>query len=410
VANVLYITYDGLTDPLGRSQILPYLQGCAARGHRITVLSCEKPDRFITSGRTVEELCRTSGIDWHPRRYHKSPPILSTIYDAHVLTRAAARLHREHSFDLVHCRSYISAIAGLKLKRRKGVPLLFDMRGFWPEEKTEGGAWDLCNPLYRAVYSYFKGLESDLLRDSDHIIILTEAGRCQLLSRSECKDQAGRVSVIPCCVDFDHFPLAEKLRPEARARLGIGERTSVLAYLGSVGSWYMLDEMLDLFRVYSRIHPDALFLFITTEEPEPIRQSAVLHGIDPQTILVTAASREEVPRFLAAADAGVSFIKPVFSKMASSPTKLGEMLAMGIPVIANDGIGDVAPILASTESGVVIREFSEASYSAALDELHRLPKPMAQIRERIRGLLNLDQAIERYSGIYEAMGRFRKPR
>src|SRR4051794_20204501 len=46
MTSVLYITYDGLTDPLGRSQVLPYLTGLAERGHRITVLSCEKPERM----------------------------------------------------------------------------------------------------------------------------------------------------------------------------------------------------------------------------------------------------------------------------------------------------------------------------------------------------------------------------
>ena len=42
----LYISYDGMTDPLGRSQVLPYLQGLSERGHEITLLSCEKPARM----------------------------------------------------------------------------------------------------------------------------------------------------------------------------------------------------------------------------------------------------------------------------------------------------------------------------------------------------------------------------
>ena len=78
---------------------------------------------------------------------------------------------------MVHCRSYIPARVGLALKRRFGVRFLFDMRGFWPDEKVEGNNWNLANPLYAAVYRYFKRLESRLLRGADHIVSLTEAGQ-----------------------------------------------------------------------------------------------------------------------------------------------------------------------------------------------------------------------------------------
>jgi glycosyltransferase involved in cell wall biosynthesis len=400
VAKVLYITYDGLTDPLGRSQVLPYLQGCAARGHHITVLSCEKSDRFLASGRTVEELCRKSGIDWRPRRYHKSPPIISTIYDARGLTRAAARLHREHNFDLVHCRSYISAIAGLKLKRSQGVPLLFDMRGFWPEEKTEGGAWDLRNPLYRAVYRYFKRLESDLLRESDHIISLTEAGKSQLLSRPECAGQPDRISVIPCCVDFHHFQLAAQSCAAARARLGIEPDVPVLTYLGSLGGNYMLDQMLDFFSVYRGRHPTARFLFVTFENPESIRKAALDCGVDPTSLIIRAAAREEVPSTIAASDIGIAFKQPSFSALATSPTKIGEMLAMGISVVANGGVGDVEEVITSLAAGAVVRSFDESGYAAAIEQIGSLSASPAAIRQGALGVFNLERAVSTYDSVY----------
>src|SRR5437868_11953518 len=136
-AKVLYITYDGLTDPLGQSQVLPYLVGLSERGHRITILSCEKPAAMKREGAAIRSQCEAAGIDWRPLPYHKRPPVLSSAFDLAMLRCEAVRLHRSRAFDLVHCRSYIPAAAGLHLKRRHGVRLLFDMRGFWPEEKTE---------------------------------------------------------------------------------------------------------------------------------------------------------------------------------------------------------------------------------------------------------------------------------
>jgi glycosyltransferase involved in cell wall biosynthesis len=403
VANVLYITYDGLTDPLGRSQVLPYLQGCAAKGHRITILSCEKPDRFVSGRATVEELCRKSGIDWHPLRYHKSPPVISTIYDARMLTRAAARLQKESRFDLVHCRGYISAIAGLTLKRRLGVPLLFDMRGFWPEEKTEGGAWNLGNPLYRAVYRYFKGLESDLLRESDHIVILTRAGKRQLLSRPECKNQADRISVIPCCVDFDHFPIADALRSRARAKLGINPQTKVLGYLGSLGGNYMLHEMLEFFRLFLDRNPDSLFLFVTMDDPGSIREAALRRGFDPERMIVRPARREEVPSIIAAADLGVAFKQPSFSALACSPTKLGEMLAMGIPVIANSGVGDVAAAVEQSGGGAIVHSLEETAYAAAIETAKNVAVRPEKVRSAAATIFDLQTGVSAYDSIYAAI-------
>ena len=129
VARVLYITYDGLTDPLGQSQVLPYLVGLSERGHRITILSCEKRAAMDIDGDTIRKLCRTAGLDWRPLPYHKRPPVLSSVYDLAMLKRGAARLQQTEAFDLVHCRSYIPAAVGFYLKRRFEVRLIFDMRG-----------------------------------------------------------------------------------------------------------------------------------------------------------------------------------------------------------------------------------------------------------------------------------------
>lgn len=400
MANILYVTYDGLTDPLGRSQVLPYLQGCAGIGHRITILSFEKPDRFRTSGDVVSQLCKDAGIEWHHLLYHKQPPIVSTLYDMHKLTRTALALQVERKFDLVHCRSYIPAVAGLKLKRRHGVPLLFDMRGFWPEEKTEGGSWNLQNPLYRWVYTYFKAQESALLRESNHIVSLTEAAKVQLLSRPECEGRTSHISVIPCCVDFDHFPMAEQLRSDARTRLGIEPATRVLGYLGSLGGNYLLKEMLEFFKIYSRHYPSAKFLLVTLEEPKNIRAAAQDCKIDLSRIVISAATREQVPATIAAIDAGIAFKRSSFSALACSPTKLGEMLGMGIPVIANCGVGDVEKVIDETGGGIIVRAFDDQSYDSAIHHLEALnPQPMAT-SQSARALFGLERGVLAYHSIY----------
>lgn len=406
LSRVLYITYDGLTDPLGRSQVLPYLAGCAARGHRITILSCEKPDRFRAGRSIVMKLCDEAGLEWRPLRYHRSPPVISSIYDAWRLKRAGAALHRSRHFGVVHCRSYIPSMAGLHLRLTTGLPLLFDMRGFWPEERVEGGSWKIQNPLYRAIYRYFKRLELKLFRSSDHIVVLTAAAKRQLLGRPSLAGRAASdISVIPCAVDFNHFPLATSRRAAAREALGISGDATVLVYVGSLGSWYMLEEMLDYFRFFQGLRENAYFLFVTMESREAITAAAEARGLDLKRIVVRSATREEVPKMIAAANAGISFIKPVFSKVASCPTKVGEILATGLPIVANAGIGDIEDLLLATGAGGVVRQFNDVEYRKATEDLESVNLSPEQIRERARADFDLDAAVAKYSAIYDSLHR-----
>lgn len=398
---ILFVSYDGMTDPLGRSQVLPYLIGLSAMGHEITLLSCEKPARLARDAAVIERICRDAGIGWRPIVYRSRPPVLGSMSNVANLKRTARRLHAEHNFDMVHGRSYIGAIVALDLKCKFGVSFLFDMRGFWADERVDGNVWNLSNPVFRAVYGYYKRLEAQFLAQADHIISLTEAGKRIVAARPETR---APITVIPCCVDFDHFALVtEAARAAARTELDIALERKVVAYLGSLGTWYMLDEMLDFFAVYRGHEPSALLFFITQDDPQPIVDAAAARGITNDALLIRPASREQVPRFLEAADYGLFFIKPVFSKKASSPTKMGELLAMGLPVVTNTGVGDVDEILHDVEGGAVTARFDVPAYEAAIAKLRELKALPADIRRNALGWFDVKTGIARYHAIYEAL-------
>jgi glycosyltransferase involved in cell wall biosynthesis len=405
VARVLYLSYDGMTDPLGESQVIPYLEGLARYGHEIHLVSFEKQERYAKGRDRIARMLAGCSIRWHPLSYTKRPPVLSTVWDVARLRRRALALHRRHGFDLVHCRSYIPAIAGLELKRRHGVRFLFDMRGFWPDEKVDAGAWRLDRPLYRAVYRYFKRLEREALRDADGIVVLSEAGKREMAGRGGMRSVRAPTLVIPCSVDFSRFDIPPpQERGAMRVSLGIPADALVLTYLGSLGTWYLLDEMLDLFLAVRSARPGTRFLFVTPDDPRAVLRPAAERGIDPGDIVIRSATREEVPGYLAAADIGISFIRPSPSKVASSPTKLGEFLAVGIPVITNGGVGDVARIVEDARAGILVSEFSPAGYGSAVAEIDRLlglERP--RIRERARQVYDIDLAIASFAALYERM-------
>jgi len=403
-ARVLYLSYDGMCDPLGGSQVLPYLFGLARRGHRISLISFEKPERSVAERDAVRRSCEAAGIEWYPLPYHKRPPVLSSAYDVWRMSQLAMRLHKDRPFDIVHCRSYIPALVGLRLKRRCGVRFLFDMRGFWADERVEGGQWNVANPLFRAIYRHFKRRESEFLAGADHVVSLTEAGKDIILGWRKDPNAGPPISIIPCCVDFEAFPpVTAAGRASARAELRIGTRTRVAAYLGSIGSWYMAAEMMDLFRVQLERVPDSLFLIISREPRDEILALAEARDVPSERLIVRSASRDEVPRLIAAADYGLFFIKAVFSKKSSSPTKMGELLALELPIVTNGSVGDVDRIMTETGAGVVVTAFNDDAYREALEQLDSLDPDMEQWRSATRRWLDLDRAVERYDAIYAAL-------
>ncbi len=355
---VLYLSYDGLTDPLGQSQILPYLQQLAGEGYQFTILSFEKKERYQKEAFIVQEIVSASDIVWVPLFFTAKPPVLSKIYDRYQMKKTAITLQQQNNFDLVHCRSYVAAEIGLLLKDKFGVKMLFDMRGFWADEKVDNGQWNLQNPLYKRIYKFYKKKERAFLLKADGIVSLTQAAKDYLLAQRQYNHLS--IKVIPCCADLDHFDY-NRIKTEdivqKKEALGIPSSSKIITYLGSVGGWYMTKEMFRLFALLHQQHPEWVMLFLTKDDPSFVKNEAAAACIPSDKIFITYSSRKELPLYLSMCSCSIFFIRNTFSKKASSPTKHAELMGMGIPVICND-IGDTVHITSSTKTGLVLNDFN----------------------------------------------------
>ena len=357
VKNILYLSYDGMTDPLGQSQVLPYIIGLTKKGYHFHLISFEKPDRFIAHKKDILQICEENNITWVPMLYTKRPPLFSTMWDVWRMKRKAFELNKEYSFSMVHCRSYLSALIGLSMKRRFKTAFLFDMRGFWADERVDGNIWNLKNPVYRWVYHFFKAKEKVFFSTADHIISLTNEGKKEILSWNGFENLTDKISVIPCCVDivkFDKKKVSTEMLKVKKSELGISDSQFILGYVGSIGTWYMLEEMLSFYKRSSKPLTNPLFLFVTKENENDIYRLSDNMDIPRKEIIVTSCYHNDMPLYMSLFNCSIFFIKPVYSKKASSPTKQGELMAMGIPVICNDKVGDTADIVRKYNSGLVI--------------------------------------------------------
>ena len=396
----LFISYDGLLDPLGESQILPYVCGLA-RGRRMCVLSFEKAARFSAGGAEMAARLREQGIEWRPLRFSRGA--VGKVWDLLRMYTVALWLGGRERLLVAHCRGHLAAQVGYMLKVVLGMRLLFDFRGLWVDERVDKGSWDLSRRPHRWAHAMFKRVERSLVRAADHIVVLTHAVVPTMQGMGAQRQQ---ITVIPCCADYTHFNVADDFgRAAARERLGLPRDGTVVCYLGSMGRMYMTEQFLDVAEAAVECGQVSAVLCITPDL-ESIARAIEARGWDGRGIrhVAVAARRDQVPAMLAAADVLVSFFLPTPARIATSPTKMAECFAQGIPMVTNPGVGDVAALIACLQGGLLV----DASDSRAMRQAAQRLQDVAalggeRLREASRPLLGLDHANAQYQSVYEIL-------
>ena len=339
----------------------------------------------------MRERMSRAGIHWVALAYHKMPSAPATAYDIAVGTSVAVTLARWFRVQIVHARSYVPALMALAVKRATGARFLFDMRGFWADERVEGGLWPRDGRLFRLA----KSLEDRFLHAADHVVTLTHASCRELANFPVMRDRSPPVSVIPTCADLKRF------KPQD----GPGE-TFTLGYVGSLGTSYMLDETLKVFAEIQRRRSEARLLFINRGEHNLISAAADRLGLARKALRIIGARHDEVPALISQMHAGTAFYSPTFSASGRAPTKLAEYLGCGVPCIGNAGVGDLEEILVNDRVGVVLRGFGHSDHARAVDDLLALlddPDLRTRCVAAARARFSLAHGVAAYRGIYERL-------
>jgi glycosyltransferase involved in cell wall biosynthesis len=399
----LYICYYNITEPLVQTQVLAYLRELARSGFEIHLLTFEKERLSQPHRLSIRMRLRREGIHWYPLRYHARPSLPATLYDILRGGFKAVSLCIRYEIPLVHGRSHVGAAMALVAKLLRGAKVLFDVRGLLADEYADVGHWTRGGVKYRLT----KAMERVLFGHADALIMLTEAIKADLVRTDPVlRQRASDIEVIPCCVEVERFVSNAEARRAERHRRNWGGRR-VLAYVGKLGTWYLVKEMAQFFAA-ARLE-DSLFFFqvLTQSEPSPMRRALEDAGVPPEAFDIGRVEPEEVARVLCAADAGISFIRSCYSKRSSSPTKVAEYLAAGLPVVSTRGIGDCDAILARPNLGITVERLDELDYRrAARDLLRLLDDPATPIlcRDFAERELSLSRiGGPRYASVYERL-------
>jgi glycosyltransferase involved in cell wall biosynthesis len=398
--HVVFISYNGLLDPLGASQILPYLERLQ-HDWPVHVVSFERGSRLcdVVALSNMRERMRNAGIDWVRLRYHKWPSLAATTFDLGAGVLALRRLMRAHDIGLVHARGYVPMAIATRATRQ--LPILFDIRGLQAEEYVDGGVWREGELKWRLA----KRFERMFFRRMSGAVVLTSNIRPYVLGQLRSAGRNVPLTVIPCCVDLGRFQHVPETRERRRTELGIPPDTVVFVYLGSIGTWYLPDEMARFVRIVrdaSQRH--VCLLWIVNNDSARALTASQRAGLLPTEVRTLSARPDEVPGYLSAADAALALIKPSFSKRSSSPTKYAECLAMGLPLVIATAVGDGADIVDRGGGTGVDSMSDDALRNAGVTLLQLMREPREHFRRIAAELYDIDKvAVPRYQQLYQRL-------
>ena len=394
-------------EPLIQSQGIPYLKGLSGNGIECTLLSFEKPrmqgkDWKEKKNRLKMEL-KNSGIDWHILKYHKKPTVPATAFDICQGIIRGLSIILKKKIDIIHARAAVPAVMAYILAKITKKKLICDIRGLMAEEYVDGGMWKENSLLYRITRS----CERRIYSSANGLVVLSENIKDFFITSSYLLTQRAikqrNISVIPCCVDTAKFNKEGNPDRKLSEQLNLDNKF-VFLYSGSLGTWYLFNEMIDFFMTAKKAIHNAHFLILTAMRKKSLQNALALKKITCQEITILNTEFENIQNYIRLADVGVFFIKPAFSKKSSCPIKFAEYLASGLPVIINKGVGDTDKIVENSQIGVVLKAFTEDEYSSATAKILELLKNKERLSEQCvliaNKLFSLEIGISRYSGLY----------
>jgi glycosyltransferase involved in cell wall biosynthesis len=384
---VLYLSYTGMMEPLGSSQVLNYLYGLSEE-YTFYLISLEKEKDFldIPKKEHLKRILNQKNIHWYPLLYNVG--MKGYLSNFRKVKKLAKEILKINSISLVHCRSYMPAIIVYLLqKKNKKIQYIFDTRGFWFDEKVDIGDWSKTGIMYQLA----KKIEKKLYFSSSHIVMLSHCGKETIL-KNELFSQGNKlknITVIPTCVNLDQFNTESK---PSKRKLTIG-------YIGTAIGWYNFEKTAELLSVIKK-EVDYNLLIFNGGQHDYIKQELAKFGIT--NYHLEKVSFNDMPKRMKEIDISIFFIHPFFSKRASAATKLGELLATGIPVITNGCVGDHEYYINQYSAGKIIdiNKIDIYDFSEIIDDLNT-----EECRKRCRGVaekyFSLEKGVENYKEIYQ---------
>ena len=368
---VTYLSMDPLSSTVGSSQVLAYIERLAHRGIEIDLVTFE----HAVEPELTENLSGL-GVTWRPQRFGLHGPVggLGRVLRAARAVRGAS---------IVHARSDMAAAATMLAGVDRWV---WDVRSFWADQKVATGVMPAGSPQVQVM----RRVEGLAAHGSTAVIALT-ASAIDELDRRHGGVVSSKARVVTTCVDLDRFGLSDP--PPGLLRV-------LLA--GTLNRYYDVESMLGLVAELRRRSP----VEFVVASPGDTDWEDELATIEASRVSATPG---EMAELVSACHVGLSVCRDDVgaSLLAAMPTKIGEFLASGRPVVVNPGLVDAAQMLERDGCGIAFGSSSETGVVDAADRLEDLladPRTPARCRSLAESHFDLDRGVDALVEVYTALG------
>ena len=396
--NTLFISYDGLSDPLGQSQILPYLKLISNFNHKLFVVTNEKKEKIKSHKKNIKKFLELNNITWKNLLYSKNNNKLYRLFDLIKMFFYYVYLINIYKINIVHIRGFLPAIPILYLSYFMKFKIIYDSRGLWVDERIDNGSIRIENIFHKIIYKILKKIETKIFYKSDSIIVLTRKAKRIITNNFNIS----KIIIIPCCADYNYFQYLKdiKAKENIKNKLNLPINKNVLLYSGSLKGVYLFQEMINFFENLNSINNSFIFVVVTNDLSYAKNQLKKCNS--QKNIYIFNGSREDMPNFYCIADALLCFIKSTYARKCSSPTKIAEALASNIPLICNTGVGDINLIIRKLKSGILINLNQDKIESSFETEILKLinNNTSSRIRDESQKYFDLECAYSKYSTVY----------
>lgn len=384
---VLYLSYDGILEPLGQSQVLNYLIQLSS-SFSIELLTFEKQSDINNqiSFNRISKICKDNNIEWSYTVFSRSK--IFSKFNALKYIFFVAFLILRKPIKLIHCRSYFPTLAAYFISLFSSVSYIYDMRGYWIEEKIDVGKINKSG----IIAKFFNFFDSKMIKNAAHIVTLSEVSQLHLSSKFNI--DSTKISTIYTCTDLVKF----KLRP-----LNLTKKI-VFGYVGTTVGWYLFDDTLNFIKLLLDSNTSFYFKLVTLDNHDLIIKRLKSKEIDLNRVILKKSEFNNIHLEYMDIDYAVFFIKESYSKTASMPTKFGEFLASGIPCIINRNIGDTHKLVGKYPfCGQVVNALDKEAYLDVIDNSNFIAlsqKSMNECREIAYKYFSLDKGSKSYLTLY----------
>lgn len=339
---------------------------------------------------------------WH---FYRTPrpgpatamPGLGEIRLIDATTRRLSELVQRLRPDVLHAHSpVLNAIPALKVGRRFGLPVVYEVRAFWEDAAVDHGThaeWGLRYRMSRALETY-------ALKRADHVTTICEGLRSDICARGVPAD---RVTVIPNAVDIDAFPLGGVADDALKARLGLSGAL-VIGFIGSFYAYEGLDLLLDAYPGILQRLPRARVLLVGGgPQDAALRSQAERLGIADKVVFTGRVPHADVARYYDLVDILAYPRHSMRLTELVTPLKPLEAMAQGRIFVASD-VGGHRELIRHRETGMLFPAGNAVGLADAVVELAQEPALWPVLRANGRRFVEAERnwkvSVDRYRSVY----------